>query len=89
MVNLSLIPNWKHFWRFWSLRLGALGTLLTSILIAFPDVALQAWNVLPDDLKGFIPERFVPLIGVAVFVTSMLARVVKQEKLHRIEEEKQ
>lgn len=87
MVNLNLIPNWKHFWRFWSLRLGALGTVLTSLLIAFPDVALQAWNILPDDLKGFIPERFAPMLGVVIFVLSMFARVVKQNKLHQNEGE--
>lgn len=79
-VKVELIDDWRLFWRFWSVRLGIIGTALTGILVAFPDAALYAWNILPSDLKAAIPERYVPLIGVGVFVLSLFARLVKQKR---------
>lgn len=79
-VKVELIDDWRLFWRFWSVRLGIIGTALTGALVAFPDAALYAWNLLPSDLKAAIPERYVPLIGVAVFVLSLLARLIKQQR---------
>lgn len=78
---MKLIPDWRAAWRFWSVQLGLIGTALAGIFIAFPDAALYAWALLPQDLKSFVPARFMPLIGVAVFVTSLIARIVKQKNL--------
>jgi hypothetical protein len=78
---MKLVENWKQGLRFWSIQLGALGTLLTSYLIAFPDAALYAWSLLPTDIKAHIPPRYMPLVGVAIFVISMLTRLVRQRKL--------
>lgn len=78
----ELIPDWKKAWRFWSMRLAALGTAITSLLILWPDAALQAWNLLPQDLKSVLPERMVPIIGVGIFILSMVARVINQPKLN-------
>ena len=80
-LKLELIEDWRNFWRFWSVRLGVIGSALTAFLIAFPDHALQAWALLPSDLKAFLPERYMPLVGVAIFVLSLIARVIKQSKL--------
>uniref|UniRef100_A0AAU6VZY0 Holin n=1 Tax=Pseudomonas phage Pavpe01 TaxID=3138545 RepID=A0AAU6VZY0_9VIRU len=79
-IKLELIDDWRLFWRFTSLQLGAIGAALTGVLIAFPDAALYAWGILPADLKAVIPERYLPLIGVGVFVLSMFARLIKQRK---------
>ena len=80
-IKLELIEDWRNFWRFWSVRLGVIGSALTGFLIAFPDQALQAWLLLPADLKAYLPERYMPLVGVAIFVLSLIARVIKQSKL--------
>lgn len=80
---MKLIDGWRQAWRFWSVQLAALGTFLTGILIAFPEVTLQAWALLPADLKGAIPPQYVPLIGVAVFAASIIARLVQQRKLQQ------
>ncbi|WQZ00332.1 holin [Escherichia phage Shy] len=79
-VKVELIDDWRLFWRFWSVRLGIIGTALTGVLVAFPDAALYAWNLLPSDLKAAIPEQYVPLIGVGVFVLSLVARLIKQQR---------
>lgn len=80
-IKLELIEDWRNFWRFWSVRLGIVGSAITGILIAFPDVALSAWAMMPADLKSAIPERYMPLIGVVIFVASLIARAIKQTKL--------
>lgn len=76
-----LIDNWRQSWRFLSIQLGVIGTTIASVLIAFPDAALHAWALLPADLKALMPPQYTPLIGVAIFVISMLARLFKQRKL--------
>ena len=75
---MQLISDWKKAWRFWSVQLAAVGALLTTALIALPDVAIGAWAVLPAEMKAAIPSEYMPLLGVAVFVLSMVARVIKQ-----------
>lgn len=80
-LKLELIEDWRNFWRFWSVRLGVIGSALTGFLVVFPDQALQAWALLPADLKAYLPEKYMPLVGVAIFVLSMIARVIKQSKL--------
>ena len=81
MKKPELIEDWRNFWRFWSVRLGIVGSAITGVLIAFPDVALSAWAMMPADLKSAIPERYMPLIGVVIFVASLVARAIKQTKL--------
>ena len=80
-IKLELIEDWRNFWRFWSVRLGIIGSAITGVLIAFPDVALSAWAMMPADLKSAIPERYMPLIGVVILVASLIARAIKQTKL--------
>ena len=82
-LRIELIEDWRNFWRFWSVRLGIIGSAITAVLIAFPDVALSAWAMMPADLKAAIPERYMPLIGVGIFVASLIARAIKQSKLER------
>lgn len=78
---MKLIDNWKQVFKFWSIQLGTLGTLVTGFLVAFPDAALHAWSLMPADMKAFIPPQYMPLIGVAIFVISMLTRLFRQRKL--------
>lgn len=82
-MRIRLIAYWREWWKLWSLRLGALGTAVSGILIASPDAALYVWNLMPSDLKATIPPDYTPFIGVFIFVMSMFARLVKQEKLNK------
>lgn len=78
--RLKLTDDIRVWWRLWSIRLGILGTTLAGAAVAFPDMALQAWAGLPYEVRQLIPEQFMPMIGIALFVLSMLARFVKQRK---------
>lgn len=83
MKKPELIEDWRNWWRFWSVRLAAVGTAITSLLVAFPDAALAAWAILPHELKSSIPPQYMPLIGVVVFALSIVARLVKQKTLNK------
>jgi len=80
---MKLIDNWKESWKFWSMRLAALGTVIASVLVASPEAAMVAWNTFPEEFKQFIPPHWMPFIGIGIFACSMVARVIKQEKLMR------
>lgn len=88
MSKLQLISGWRSAWRFFSVQLALFGSLVCSLLVAFPDAMLYAWNMIPPDLKSAVPPRFLPLIGVALFVLSIFARIVKQPKAQAKIEEK-
>jgi len=78
---MKLINDWRESWKFWSIRLGLIGTALTSIFLAAPEAALYAWAALPSDLKSLINPEVIKFIGVAILVLSFIARVIRQTKL--------
>lgn len=81
-MNLKLIDCWQNFWRFWSIRFTALGSLLLGYIAAVPDALSMAWSALPDDAKTFIPPNYLMYISLALFVIGMFSRIIKQEKLN-------
>lgn len=81
-MRIKLIHDWRKLaWKFWSIKLGAVGTTLTSLLILWPDSALYLWGAMPEEVKAMLPPQYVPMIGVVIFALSMFARLVKQQKL--------
>lgn len=68
------------WYRLWSIRLGLAGTAVTSALVAVPDWTVTLWNTLPYEVRQFVPPQYMPLIGVGLFVLSMVARFVRQNK---------
>lgn len=76
-MKLRLIDNWRHGWKFWSVILGALGTIAGCA-----DLLLPVWNMLPDDVRAILPADTLRLIGAALWVLALVARFVKQEKAH-------
>lgn len=74
------IENWRRGWRFWSVRLGALG-----IVAEFADMAnavLPVWNMLPDDVAAMLPAHTLRLIGSGLWVLALIARFIRQESAH-------
>lgn len=77
----KLIHNLNDAWRFWSMRLAAFAVALQGFVTLFPDAALQAWALLPPELKTFLPPRYLQYVTITVLLASMGARVVKQKQL--------
>lgn len=80
-MKLELVPYWRSFWRFWSVKFAMLGALIQTYFLAFPDAAMQAWNMLPPDLKSFVPPDYARGLVLLMFVLSMVSRIVYQPKM--------
>ena len=78
---MKLIENWKQCWKFWSIRLGIIGSTIVSLLVLIPDAAMLAWNTLPAELKASVPPEYLPLVGVAFFLLSLIARLIQQSNV--------
>lgn len=83
-IQQHLIDDWRLAWRFWAMRVDALGIAFASVFMAFPGLALDVWNNFPADLKAVIPQQWTPFISVGLLVLSMAVRVIKQRKLEAI-----
>lgn len=80
-AKITLVEDAKHWWRMWSIQFGIIGASITSALIAYPDAALYTWNMIPQDLKSAIPERYMPIVGVTISVGAFVSRLIVQRKL--------
>lgn len=81
--KIRLIDNWRSWHRFWSVRLTVAGSAFLSAFFLYPEAMLHIWNLIPPDMKAYIPARFAPFIPVSVIIAGVIARVVKQEGLHK------
>jgi len=81
--GLQLIEHWRLAWRFWSVRLNALGSLILGALLAWPDFALGIWNVMPVQIGGQLPEQLALMLPLVLFVAAIAARLITQKKLVR------
>lgn len=78
-----LIDNACQWWKLWSQRLNAIGIAILSWCAFDPVGVLYVWQMLPCDLREFLPPNFVLFVGMAIFALSMIARMVKQPKLEK------
>lgn len=53
-----------------------LGVCFMGFVTAFPDAMLEAWNMLPGDVKFHLPASFVSVVGLVMFSISVIARMV-------------
>lgn len=79
---MTLIKGWQKWYKFWSIQLGMIGTAITSVLVAYPNLAIDLWAIMPQEFKDLIPASSMPLIGVVIFIVSMASKFVVQSKLH-------
>ena len=63
-IEAKFVTNWREHWRYWSVRLGVIGSIFVSWFVAFPESALHAWAILPDDIKAMA----VPVLAHRIFI---------------------
>jgi hypothetical protein len=73
------IDDWRRWHRLWSIRLNILGSILLSAFMTWPGLALGIWNMMPIEVKEFLPPRMVMLLPLGLFVAAAVARIVKQK----------
>lgn len=81
-IKVRLVDGWRQAWRWWSVRLNAIGLIILSWVQFDPVGALGVWNMMPHPVRMVLPSNFVMLAGLVLFALSMIARLVKQPKLH-------
>lgn len=65
-------------WPLWSVRMSAIGAILTGLAAAAPDTLLQIWNGLPDDIRAAFPEGAARVIPTLLFVATLIVRLIPQ-----------
>lgn len=71
---MQKITQWRRVWRWWSVRLSALATMIWAYLLASPDLLWTVVNSLPPELRDVVP----PAAPIAVFVAVTIARNLQQ-----------
>ncbi len=70
---------WSQAWPLWSVRMSALGAILTAFAAATPDTLLQTWNGLPDEVRGLVPESIAHAIPTLLFMATIVVRLIPQK----------
>ncbi|TCB58632.1 N-acetylmuramoyl-L-alanine amidase [Acinetobacter terrae] len=80
---MKLIDNWKQAWKLKSVQVGAISAFFYA-LILFSEQFVQVWNIIPQDLKNYIPAQWQEYVGCFVGVAMILARLKKQPELYNV-----
>jgi hypothetical protein len=70
---------WSRAWPLWSVRLSAIGAILTVIAAAAPDMLLQIWNALPAEILALVPASIGRFVSPALFALTLAARLIPQK----------
>ncbi|EAM8407013.1 hypothetical protein AB241_03675 [Salmonella enterica] len=79
--RIEFVSHAKLLFKTWSVWLASMGAMLGAWIQSFPDAAIQAWTLLPEDIKGYIPHDILGYISQGMVVIAVLAQFVRQSKL--------
>lgn len=65
---MKLVDNAKQFWK-WN------STHVVAVFAAAP----LAWAQLPPDIKAYVPDEWMPWVGVVMFLGFLVARLRQQQ----------
>ena len=74
---MKLIDDIRGEWKKASTRIATVATVLFGTLTAFPSLAIEAWNTLPQDMRSNIPYQ--QIIAFALFAGVLGAKFIKQK----------
>lgn len=78
-LRARLIDDWHRAGKFWSVRLAAVGAALQGFATAFPGMATEAWNALPDSMRAGAPGVVLKALPVILFLLVIVSRITKQK----------
>lgn len=76
-----LINEWRSAWRYWSVRLNAIGLAIMGYLWFDPTAVLAVVNMMPHGVRQALPANIDALIGGLFFALAMISRLVVQPKM--------
>jgi len=80
-VRLRLIHEWKSAWRYWSVKINAIGLAIMGYLWFDPSAVLAIVNMMPSGVRRALPENTETIIGALFFALAMISRLVVQPKM--------
>ncbi|MCW0355630.1 hypothetical protein [Pantoea ananatis] len=80
-TTLQFVSHAKLLFKTWSVWLASLGSMLSAWVQSFPSSALNAWQMLPDDVKSILPHNYLGLIGAFMVAMGVIAQFVRQKNL--------
>jgi hypothetical protein len=78
-LRARLIDDWQNASRYWSIRFAAIGAALKGFGLAFPQMATDAWNSIPQDLRSGLPGTVLKALPFILFALVIFSRVTKQK----------
>lgn len=78
---LKVDPDWRLWWRMWSVRLNAAGLAILGWIQVDPVGVLSVWNMMPPDVQAAVPASALQYVGMSLVGLSLMARLVRQPKL--------
>ncbi|MBE5254530.1 hypothetical protein [Mixta mediterraneensis] len=79
--SVEFVSHAKLLFKAWSVWLASLGSALSAWVQSFPDAALNGWNMLPPDIKSFLPQNYLGMIGAFMVAMAVISQFVRQKKL--------
>lgn len=80
-TSLEFVAHAKLLFKAYSVWLASVGSALSAWVQSFPQNALDAWNVLPPDIKSFLPQNYLGMIGAFMVAMGVIAQFIRQKKL--------
>lgn len=77
---MKLITEWRSAWRYWSVKLNALGMFVMGLLWFDPTAVLYVVNLMPPGFRHALPAHMDVVIGGLFFGLAMISRMVSQPK---------
>ncbi|MFT0547865.1 hypothetical protein ACMHYO_16240 [Allopusillimonas ginsengisoli] len=75
---MKLVHDWKDWPKWTSTWFEAAAVAFFSTIILAPEVILQVWAVIPDELRSEIPQSWLKWIGVVLIVGGSIAKLIEQ-----------
>lgn len=86
-TTLQFVSHARLLFKTWSVWLASLGSMLSAWAQSFPSAAVDAWNVLPEDVKSILPHNYLGLVGAFMVAMGVIAQFVRQKNLLNAKEQ--
>lgn len=80
---MKFIESWKSGWRWWSVKLNAIGLFIMGFLWFDPTAVLYVVNLMPPGVRHALPGNLDVIIGGLFFGLAMISRLIAQPKTRR------
>jgi len=78
---MKLIHEWKSAWRYWSVKINAIGLAVMGYLWFDPSAVLYVVSMMPPSVSVLLPDNAETIIGALFFALAMISRLVVQPKM--------